>query len=136
MPKDSMSAEIELVRRFNKVYVTRDPGAFDLLTEDFVYRPIATFTESGEHRGRDAFRRFTSDWWETWDDGATWELESIRRFGDSLVALLRFRGRARASGFETVGGVFQVFRFREGAIASIEDFTDKDEAIAVAEGTT
>jgi ketosteroid isomerase-like protein len=126
---------IELVRRFNEAIVARDPDAFALLTADFVYRPIATFADIEERRGPDQFQRFMLDWWDLWQEGANWRLETIRAYGDAVVALLRFSGRARASGVETLGGVFQVFRFRDGRIEAIEDYTDSQDAIAAAERT-
>jgi ketosteroid isomerase-like protein len=121
------------VRRFNEAFSERDSEAFALLSADFVYRPIATFADSQERRGPDQFERFMLDWWDLWQEGASWELETVRVYGDAVVALLRFSGRARTSGIETVGGVFQVFRFRDGLIRAIEDFTDSREAIAAAE---
>jgi ketosteroid isomerase-like protein len=50
-----------------------------------------------------------------------------------VIALLRFTGHARASGVEVAGGTVEVFRFRDGKIASVEDFTDHAEALAAAE---
>jgi ketosteroid isomerase-like protein len=134
MSQEPMAEEIALLRRFNAAIEARDVRAFDLLAADFVYRPIATFTETDERRGRDEFRRFMLDWWESWEEGG-WTLETVRVYGDALVALLRFGGRAKASGIETVGGVFEVFRFRDGLITSVEDFTDSRRAIEAAEGT-
>jgi ketosteroid isomerase-like protein len=133
MSEASMSRELELVRRWDKALSERNPGAFDLLTADFVYRPIRTFTDSEERRGPVGFRSFLVEWWDSWDEGANWELKTIRVYGDAVVALWRFHGRARASGVETEGGVFQVFRFRDGQITRIEDFTDSQDAITAAE---
>jgi ketosteroid isomerase-like protein len=132
MSEESMGQEIEVVRNWNKALSERDPGAFDLLAADFVYRPIRTFTDSQERRGPDEFRRFLLEWWDSWDESANWELKTIRAYGNAVVALFRFHGRARASGVETRGGLFQVFRFRAGEITQIEDFTDSREAIAAA----
>jgi ketosteroid isomerase-like protein len=134
MSEESMSRELEVVRNWNRRLSARDPEAFELLAADFVYRPIRTFTDSQERHGPDAFREFLREWWDSWDESANWELTTTRVYGNAVVALFRFHGRARASGLETVGGVFQVFRFRAGQITSIEDFTDSEDAIAVAEG--
>jgi ketosteroid isomerase-like protein len=104
-----------------------------LLAPDFVHRPIATFTDSQE-RGVDEFRRFLVDWWDTWGEDANWRLDTVRAYGEALVALCRFSGHARASGAEMTGGMFEVFRFREGRIRQIEDFTNSPDAMAAAEG--
>jgi ketosteroid isomerase-like protein len=102
-----------------------------LLAPDFVFRPIATFTDSQE-RGLDEYRRFMVDWWETWADDANWRLDTVRAYGEAVVALLRFSGHARASGVETTGGLFEVFRFRAGQIVRLEDFTDRSDALRAA----
>lgn len=49
-----------------------------------------------------------------------------------MIALIRFKGHSKASGIEVAGGVFEVFRFREGKIQRIEDFTDRAEALEAA----
>ena len=51
-------------------------------------------------------------------------------YGDAVIALSRFSGHARASEAEITGGVFAVYRFRDGKIAQIEDFTDRAHALA------
>jgi ketosteroid isomerase-like protein len=125
--------QIERVRRFNESMGQRDAdAACGLLAPDCVYRPIATFTDSQVRRGPDEFRRFIVDWWEAWAEDASWQMDTARVYGDAVVALNRFGGRARASGVETVGGVFQVFRFQDGRIRQIEDFTDSADANAAA----
>jgi ketosteroid isomerase-like protein len=135
MADTRMAHEIELLRRWNCAIAARDGDtAFAMLAPDFVYRPIPTFTDSQVRHGPGEFRRFMLEWWELWEDGASWELDNVRVYGDALVALLRFSGRARASGAGTTGGLFQVFRFRGDLISQIEDFTDSGEAIAAAEG--
>ena len=74
-------------------------------------------------------RRWMAEWSEVWADDHTTQAESIREYGDAVIALLRFMGHARASGVEVAGGTFEVFRFRDGKIASVEDFTDRAEAL-------
>jgi ketosteroid isomerase-like protein len=133
MSAESMSNEVELVRRWNRAIESRDPSAFAMLSADCIYRPIDSFADRQERHGPDEFRSFMQDWWESWEEGGSWRLDTIRVYGEAVVALCRFHGRARASGIETAGGVFQVFRFRDGRIRQIEDFTDKRHAICAAE---
>jgi ketosteroid isomerase-like protein len=71
---------------------------------------------------------------DAWADDASWRLATARAYGDVVVALTHFSGRARASGLEIAGGVFEVFRFRDGRIRQIEDFATSSDAIAAAEG--
>jgi ketosteroid isomerase-like protein len=99
---------------------------------DIVYRPVPSFPDSQERQGLGAMRRWMEDWHDAWADDCTTQAESIREYGDVVIALLRFTGHARASGVEVAGGIFEVYRFREGKIASVEDFTDRAEALKAA----
>ena len=126
---------VVLVRRVASVIWKRGDfaGAASLLAPDIVYRPITTWTENQERRGIDEFRQFTEEFMEAWADDAGWRLETVRRHGDAVIALSRFSGHARASGVEIAGGVFTVFRFGDGKITHIEDFTSREDAIRAAE---
>jgi ketosteroid isomerase-like protein len=99
---------------------------------DIVYRPVPTFTDSQERQGLDAMRRWMEEWHDAWADDYTTQTESVREYGDVVIALLRFTGHAKASGVEVAGSIFEVYRFREGKIASVEDFTDRAEALKAA----
>ena len=72
------------------------------------------------------------EFFDAWDDDFTCLAESIRDYGDVVIAVVRFTGHAKASGVEVAGGIFQVFRFREGQIVRTEDFTDHAEALKAA----
>ena len=126
-----MSQEnVELVRSLYAAWNRRDVEEWlSFLAPDIVFRPVPTFTDSQERRGLDAMRRWMAEWSEVWADDHTTQAESIREYGDAVIALLRFTGHARASGVEVAGGTFEVFRFRDGKIASVEDFTDHAEAL-------
>jgi ketosteroid isomerase-like protein len=126
-----MSQEnVDLVRSLYAAWNRRDVDEWlSFLAPDIMFRPVPTFTDSQERVGLDAMRRWMSEWSEVWADDHTTHAESIREYGDAVIALLRFTGHARASGVEVAGGIFEVFRFREGKIASVEDFTDRVEAL-------
>jgi ketosteroid isomerase-like protein len=124
----------ELVRRFYQAMNRRDVDAvLKLLSPDFAYRPIPTFADSQERRGAEEFRRFLDESHDTWADDAKWHIDTVRAHGNALIALLRFSGHARASGIGTVGGIFEVLRFRDGPITRMEDFTDREDALTAAE---
>ena len=73
-----------------------------------------------------------AEWSEVWADDHTTQAESIREYGDAVIAMLRFTGHARASGVEVAGGIFEAFQFRDEKISSVEDFTDRAEALKAA----
>ena len=121
---------VEIVRRASEAFNRRDLDAWlSFYSPDIVFRPVPTFTDSQERRGLGAMRRFMEEWYDAWADDYTTQVESIREYGDVVIALLRFTGHAKASGVEVAGGVFEVYRFRDGKIASVEDFTDRAEAL-------
>jgi ketosteroid isomerase-like protein len=126
---------VALVERFNDAWNRQDVEAFlSVVAPDVVYRPITTWPEPQERRGSDEVRRFfIPDSLDVWTDDFTGKPETIREHANAVIALLRFTGHARASGVEIGGGVFRVFRCRDGQITQIEDFTDLDEARAAAE---
>ncbi len=134
MAKESTTPDrLELVRRANAAFIRRDVDEWlSLLSPDVVYRPVPTFTDTQDRRGLDAMRRFMEEWYDAWADDFTTQAESVREYGDAVIALLMFAGHAKASGVEVAGGIFQVVRFREGQIALIENFTDRDEALKAA----
>jgi len=125
-----MSENLDLVRSLYAAWNRRDVDEWlSFLAPDIVFRPVPTFTDSQERRGLDAMRRWIAEWSEVWADDYTTHAESIREYGDAVIALLRFTGHARASGVEIGGGIFEVFRFRDGKIASVAHFTDRLEAL-------
>ena len=126
---------VELVHRFNDAWNRRDVDAFlSVVAPDVVYRPIVTWPEPHERRGCDEVRRFfIHDSQDAWTDDFTSKAETIREYGNAVIALFRFTGHARASGIQIGGGVFRVYSFRDGQIVQIEDFTDRVEARAAAE---
>ena len=133
MPEESTSPDrVELVRRLYAARKARDADAYlSFLAPDVVHRPIATFTTT-ELGGRDAVWAFRDEWDDAWADDFVSQVETIREYGDAVIALVRFSGHARTSGVEIRGGVFQVFRFRDGLVVRIEDFTDRADALKAA----
>ena len=125
---------VEIVRRANDAFNRRDVDAWmSCFSPDIVFRPVPRFPESEERQGLGAMRRWMEEWHDAWADDLISQTESIRAYGDVVIALLRFTGHAKASGVEIAGGIFEVYRFREGKIASVEDFTDRAEALKAAE---
>jgi steroid delta-isomerase-like uncharacterized protein len=121
---------VEVVRRVIEAFGRGDVDVvLSLVSSDFAYRPITTFPDARERRGRDGLRRFMDEFREAWGDDFAQHPETIREYGDAVIALTRITGHARASGVEISGGLFQVYRFRDGQIARLEDFTDRSDAL-------
>jgi len=72
---------------------------------------------------------------ETWSEPyeeMTNELQRIVGSGDCLVAIHRFRARARYTGIEFDQPSAYVYRFRDGKIIRIQGFWDPAQALAAA----
>jgi ketosteroid isomerase-like protein len=83
---------VELVRRLNEAWKARDADTrSSFVTPDVVHRPIATFTAK-EFRGRDATSAFRDEWDEAWAHDFVSQVETIREYGDAVIALVRFSG--------------------------------------------
>jgi ketosteroid isomerase-like protein len=133
MADDSIPDPVELTRRRYEAWNRRDFEAlFSFLSPDVVFRPMPSVTDSRERRGREDVVRFYEEFFEVWADDFTIQAESIREYGDAVIALARFRGHAKASGIEVAGAVFEVARFRDGTIDWVEHFTVRAEAVNAA----
>ena len=131
MPEESTTPDlVELVRQTNDAYNRRDLEALSsFLSPDVVYRPMPSFTDSRERRGRDDVVRFYEEFFEAWADDFVSTLDTVRVYGDAVIARYVFSGRARTSGVEIAARMFVVYFFRNGLIAQCEDFGDRREAL-------
>jgi ketosteroid isomerase-like protein len=80
---------VKLVRRSNEAWNRRDVDEWlAFFSPDIVLCPISTFPDSQERRGLDAMRRWWDEWNDVWGDDFTAEAESIREYGDAVIALI------------------------------------------------
>jgi ketosteroid isomerase-like protein len=129
-----MSEEnLELARHMDEALSRRDWDDLDMVADDVVYRPIVEGLETEECHGREEFRSFAESFLSSgWADHLTYEA-SHREYGRAVIARIKFSGQGRMSGLDFTARVFRVLHFADGKIVRIEDFTDRDEAIAAAE---
>jgi ketosteroid isomerase-like protein len=124
---------LELARRFIELGRRGDRRQLDLLGEDVRYVPIAEVTEAGEYHGRDGFRSYMKGFIESgWAEDLTWEATSYADHGDAVIVRIQFCGQGRVSGVSFDARVFQVLRFHDGEIVSVEDFLRRDDALRAA----
>jgi ketosteroid isomerase-like protein len=79
--------------------------------------------EQQTYEGVEEARGFLRNWIETWDD---WELdvEALHDAGDKVVAIMRQRGRSKASGLPVDMSFAQVWTIRDGKLARMEMYAD------------
>ena len=121
-----MSQEnVEIVRRrYEHLAATGEPFT-ETTALDFVW-DMSTFRgwpEQQTYEGVEEARGFLRNWIETWDD---WELdvEALHDAGDKVVAIMRQRGRSKASGLPVDMSFAQVWTIRDGKLARMEMYAD------------
>jgi ketosteroid isomerase-like protein len=114
------------------VYAERWDSFVRLLAPNVVNRPIASFPDNRERRGRDEVRRFNEAFFEAWAGDFSATPDTVRVYGDAVVSRVLFTGHASTSGVEISGRVFVVHFFQDGLITRWEDFTDRAEALKAA----
>jgi ketosteroid isomerase-like protein len=134
MADESTAADLgALLRQSIDAYNRRDFAALSrFLSADVVYRPISSFADSRERRGRDDLVRFYEEFLEAWADDFVMTLDAVRVYGDTVIARCVFTGHASASGAEIADRMFVVSFFQDGLITRCEDFADREEALKAA----
>ncbi len=122
----------DLIRKLTDMWNAGEvDGVFDLYTEDAEIRTGPHWPEVAVYRGREEIRRTTAEWASMWEDLQI-ELGSMEEFGERMVVTGAWRMRGAASGIDGVMPIFILFTFREGRIAVLEWFEDRDLAVAAA----
>jgi ketosteroid isomerase-like protein len=102
--------------------------AFD---PDVVYVPTKEWPDSAPRRGPDEIERFMRgivEDWERWD----FRVYDVRDNGDRILVEARVDAVGATSGIELRGRTFHVVTFRDGLITHMQDFIEKEEALAAA----
>jgi ketosteroid isomerase-like protein len=122
---------VEVVTRSLKAFA--DEG-LDALAEfwdaDITWRAIPGAPDDvGEMRGRDAARRYTQDWLDTFENFAVVPEELLDLGDDRLLAVLRLEGRARQSGAQSELRYAVLYRLCAGKIVDVREYADRDQAV-------
>jgi ketosteroid isomerase-like protein len=127
-------ANVELARRGYSHWIDGDiDGMLGMATSDFEFVPaIAAAVEGGSVRGADEFRRFFAGLEETWEIFRL-DAEEFREVGERVFAVGRLTAKGRGSALELDQPLYSVVWFRDGKIARMESFLDRELAEAAAE---
>ena len=106
-------------------------GIVGLYTEDAAMIAGPDWPEQAEYHGHDGVRANIEQWRSVWESSRI-EAERIEAHGDRVVASGAWITRGRASGIEGDLPFVILLTLRDGKIASLEWFTDHDEAVAAA----
>lgn len=101
--------------------------------EDIEYRAIeGAIDDHGPIIGRDAMRRYASDWFETVDDLDLTPDEVIDAGNGTFVAVLRLSGRIGGSDKLVQQHLSVVWTFRDGKMVRGREYRTREEAMRAA----
>jgi len=99
-------------------------------TDDIDYRAVSGAPDDiGPIRGKNAFRAWLKDWFDTFDGFEMELLELIDAGDDTVVWVERFGGRAKRSGIQidlVIGGAFTI---RNGKLARGREYATREQAL-------
>ena len=102
-------------------------------SDDVDYRAVSGAPDDiGPIHGKNAFRAWLKDWFDTFDGFRMELLELIDAGDDTVVWVERFGGRAKRSGIEidlVIGGVFTI---RNGKLARGREYATREQALQAA----
>jgi ketosteroid isomerase-like protein len=110
-------------------------AAGDFRTATSIYAPEVEWIEhrpvpgAGEFAGANEVRRGFRGWLASWDDYRL-ELLELEGNGGRFLAAVRGSGRGAMSGAYAEDRFFQVWTFRDGQVVRIDNFGERDEALA------
>jgi ketosteroid isomerase-like protein len=125
---DNLDVARALVDRWNAGDID---GVVGLYTEDAAMIAGAEWPDQARYHGHDGVRANIEGWRSVWESSRI-ETERIEAHGDRVVASGAWVTRGRASGIEGEMPFVVLLTLRGGKIASLEWFTDHDEAVAAA----
>ncbi len=122
---------VEMVRAGFQAYADRDLDALmGNFADDVEWRLIGGFADlmGEEFKGQAALRRFFVDW--VANLGGSGEVETVLEAGEKVVAVVRTMGAGGSSGAPAEMRWGQVYTFRDGLIASVDNYYEPNEALA------
>jgi ketosteroid isomerase-like protein len=87
--------------------------------------------ERQTYEGIEGARQFMADWLDAWDEWEL-ELEELRGAGEIVVAIVRQRGRSKATGLPVDMHFGQVWQVRDGENLRMRMYASPDEALHAA----
>jgi ketosteroid isomerase-like protein len=123
-----LEENVESIRRAYERWNRRDFGWATLAAPGFEYEAGGAPGLSGRFRGLEGFIGFLEQFWEEFDEAHV-EPEELIDAGDSVLAVITFRGRGKQSGVEVNMEVFQLWTFRDGKVIRGQGFFDRKDAL-------
>ena len=106
-------------------------GVLELYADDAVMLSGPDWPEQSSWNGLEALRRNMEEWREVWETSQV-DLDDLEGLGDQIVATGAWVTRGRASGVDGRMPFVLLLTVRDGQIASLRWFTERDDAVAAA----
>jgi uncharacterized protein len=120
-----VSENVERLRRGYAAWNRRDwEELFSMIDPAMEWMPLDGTLLGGPFRGHDEIRKFLDILMDAWDEFRI-EPEDFREREDQVLALVRVRTRARASGIELDERWAHLWTTREGLAVRLEVFSDR-----------
>lgn len=126
-----MSQEnVETVRRGFEYFIATGDFLEEIVHPDFVWDMSAFrgWPERQTYAGLKGAREFIADWREPWE-GWELELEELVDVGERVVAIVRQRGRSKATGLPVDMHFAMVWTIRDGKQAQMRMYASPDEGL-------
>ena len=124
---------VEIVRRGYERFIATGDFLAEAVDPDFVW-DMSTFhswPERQTYEGLEGAQEFMSEWVGSWDDWQL-EVEELRDAGAQVVAIVRQRGRSKATGLPVDMHFAQVWTLRDGRQVRMQMYATPEEALEAA----
>src|ERR1700736_1437741 len=121
-------ANVEITGRGLEHFQTTGQPDAGLMTADFVWdmSNFLGWPEQQVYEGLEGMLSFLGDWIAAWDDWGL-EVEAWNDAGDKVVAVMRQRGRSKATGMPVEMSFAQVWTLRDGKQARMDMYSNPQE---------
>ncbi len=120
----------QVIRRQFDALNRRDmEDAVEPFHAEIEWHPAREDPDARTHYGPAGLTRFWNQWIDSFDDIAV-EAEEIVEEGDAVLVCNHYTGHGTASGALVDDRVYQVYRFLAGKILRVDEFYDREEALA------
>jgi ketosteroid isomerase-like protein len=129
---DRRKRDLEVLQALYARWSRGDFSFIEPFAEDLVWAP-ADALESGEYKGIEEMNKSFKTFLEAWEEFQIKATEVIPFAGGKYVVMQVFRGKGKSSGAETEGTSGLVITMRDGGIARMEGYWDRDAALKAAD---